>query len=517
MANVQNEAKFYNGNKNLKSTGVQIEFTAEQIQEYVKCASDPCYFIENYCKVVSLDKGIVPFHLRPYQERIINTVNNNRFTIAMLFRQSGKALPLDTPIPTPNGYKCMKDVHVGDFVFDANGIPTKVINETIEKPLEMFEITFDTNETVVCCKDHLWTVYDRLNSRDAIVVDGRKKYVHKKHTYTTEELYNLPYKQTNKNGKNSYAYYIPNTKPLQYAEKQLKIDPYVLGAWLGDGSSADNRFTLEEKNLEHFANNGVVIQPTKGSRKKSNPKCITRKIEGLSLSDLRFYNLINNKHIPNDFLFSSVEQRISLLQGLMDTDGYVSKRGVSQLTFSRKYTNLLDSVLKLLYSLGLKVTIKDKESTNSRTYSFMCTTDMFEVCRIPYKKERLHTCSKKYATYISSRAIVNIRPLNETRMAKCIQVDNANHLYLCGYNCVPTHNSTVMAAYLLWYATFNEHKTAVILANKLATAKEIFSRVQFMHETLPNWIKQGVDEWNKTSCTFENGSRLMCAATSPSE
>ena len=76
--------------------------------------------------------------------------------------------------------------------------------------------------------------------------------------------------------------------------------------------------------------------------------------------------------------------------------------------------------------------------------------------------------------------------------------------------------STVMAAYIMWYATFNDHKTAVILANKLATAKEIFGRVQFMYEELPKWLKQGVMEWNKTSCTFENGSRLMCAATSPS-
>lgn len=73
-----------------------------------------------------------------------------------------------------------------------------------------------------------------------------------------------------------------------------------------------------------------------------------------------------------------------------------------------------------------------------------------------------------------------------------------------------------MAAYILWYATFNDHKTAVILANKLATAKEIFGRVQFMYEGLPDWVKQGVLEWNKTSCSFENGSRLMCAATSPS-
>lgn len=82
--------QYYMGNKNLKATGVQIEYTAEQIQEYVKCSQDPIYFIENYCKVVSLDKGIVPFILRPYQKRIIDAVHNNRFTIAMLFRQSGK-------------------------------------------------------------------------------------------------------------------------------------------------------------------------------------------------------------------------------------------------------------------------------------------------------------------------------------------------------------------------------------------------------------------------------------------
>ena len=78
------------GNPHLTAAGVNIEHTKEQIEEYDKCAKDPIYFIENYCKVVSLDKGIVPFILRPYQKRIIEAVHNNRFTIAMLFRQSGK-------------------------------------------------------------------------------------------------------------------------------------------------------------------------------------------------------------------------------------------------------------------------------------------------------------------------------------------------------------------------------------------------------------------------------------------
>lgn len=81
----------FQGNKNVKAGGTKTAYTKEQIVEYAKCAEDPCYFIENYVKVISLDAGVVPFKLRPYQRRIIDTVHNNRFTLAMLFRQSGKS------------------------------------------------------------------------------------------------------------------------------------------------------------------------------------------------------------------------------------------------------------------------------------------------------------------------------------------------------------------------------------------------------------------------------------------
>lgn len=81
----------FQGNKNVKAGGTKTSYTREQIVEYAKCAEDPCYFIENYVKVISLDAGVVPFKLRPYQRRIVETVHDNRFTIAMLFRQSGKS------------------------------------------------------------------------------------------------------------------------------------------------------------------------------------------------------------------------------------------------------------------------------------------------------------------------------------------------------------------------------------------------------------------------------------------
>jgi len=81
----------YLGNANLKAAGIELEFTKEQVSEYVKCAKNPDYFIREYVKVVSLDKGLVPFDLYSYQEDLVNTIHGNRFIIAKLPRQSGKS------------------------------------------------------------------------------------------------------------------------------------------------------------------------------------------------------------------------------------------------------------------------------------------------------------------------------------------------------------------------------------------------------------------------------------------
>ena len=86
-----NKSKGYLGNQNLKEAGIDIQFTEEQVIEYMKCAKDPVYFIEKYIKVVSLDEGLVPFKLYDFQEDMVQTVHDNRFTIAKLPRQSGKS------------------------------------------------------------------------------------------------------------------------------------------------------------------------------------------------------------------------------------------------------------------------------------------------------------------------------------------------------------------------------------------------------------------------------------------
>ena len=81
----------YLGNPNLKKINTQVEYTKEQIKEYQKCAKDPLYFMLNYVQIVSLDEGLVPFKMYDFQQHIVKTIHDNRFTICKLPRQSGKS------------------------------------------------------------------------------------------------------------------------------------------------------------------------------------------------------------------------------------------------------------------------------------------------------------------------------------------------------------------------------------------------------------------------------------------
>ena len=87
-----NQNETYLGNINVKRDGVQHNFTEKEIKEYIKCSNDPVYFCKTYLKVISLDEGLVPFDLYPYQEKMFEHFNNNRFSIVLACRQSGKSI-----------------------------------------------------------------------------------------------------------------------------------------------------------------------------------------------------------------------------------------------------------------------------------------------------------------------------------------------------------------------------------------------------------------------------------------
>ncbi len=493
----------YRGSSTLKKVNTQIQWTPELVQEFIKCSKDPIYFAETHMKIVNVDKGLITIPLYDYQKEIITTVLNDRFTVAECSRQSGKFLFLDKPLPLFNGgFTTMGQVQVGDVLIDADGKPTTVTfkSDIINRPC--YRIYFDDGSSCDAGDEHQWEVYNRLNK-------------HKKQILTTEQMYKLGWKKQQKTSKyTEYKWYIPTTKPVDYQARPVKIDPYILGVWLGDGTSATNELTCDIHDVKHYQQQSIIF----GKRRiyDNRPNLYTAKIEQLTNETLKFYNLRNNKHIPDDFLYGSIDQRINLVQGLWDTDGFINKSGECSIQLTVKNMRLIEDIYQLLCSLGLRVRKSDhvdkKQNKRSIRLSFTADKQHFCVARIQRKASRQKVLAKR-RRYSLSRTIQNIEPI-ETRPAQCISVDNPRRLYLCGKEYLPTHNTTSIAAFVLWYIIFNENKTVAILANKADTAREILSRIQLAYEHLPKWLQQGVIEWNKGSFELENGSKVLAAATS---
>lgn len=509
----------YNGNPKLKKVGTPVHFTPDQVNEFLKCQNDPVYFIKNYIKIVNVDRGLIPFELWDFQETMVNTFVDYRFSICKLPRQVGKVLRNEEIIPTPQGMRRMDQLKVGSQVFDETGKPCNVVFVSEEQNVPFYKITFDDGSVVECCEDHQWTVFDRLN-QGCTTTNGRKhSFYHREVTDTIKGLYNRHWKRRNARGYDEYAFYIPNTNPVEYEAKKVLVDPYQLGIWLGDGTSRSTDLTCHIKHKTFYEEQGVEFRSNRVAARKSN--LFTSKMNNFTPAQLRHYGIlqtktgIKTKRIPTDYLFNDTKTRIAVLQGLMDTDGFVEKNGVCCIQLTRKNQPLIEDVYTLLCSLGLKVFRSVFENTNSERLQFTVGRDKFDVCRIPHKLERQKK-SLPNERYVYSRTIQNIEPLNVKKTGRCIQVDSPRSLYLCTPSYIPTHNTTTVAATILWLILFHENYSAAILANKLTNAQEILGRLQLAYENMPKWLQHGVIEWNKRYIELENGSKVIAAATSAS-
>lgn len=489
----------FRGNPNLKRSNYNIEWSPEMVREWERCRIDPIYFIENYMFIIANGKKI-NFKLYDWQKDVILSYKNNLRTILATCRQAGKALPLDTPIPTPFGWKTMGELSVGDLVFDENGksVSITAVSPTFENH-DCYKITFDDRTTVISDAEHIWTVQPlrRVNTENL----------------TTKEMFDIGATYNDSRNKVISRWNIPNCKPLNYQSKEIPIDPYLLGVWLGDGESADGRITCHEMDLPFYKN--LINENFSPNHRKDHIYTGTVYDLGPKLKSIK---LKKNKHIPREYLQNSVEVRLALLQGLMDTDGWVEKNGQNCIALSyNRYPQLIEDVYELLVGLGLKVFRKKYDKTDSERLYFHCSKNMFPVFRLPRKLDKQVTTSQ-VPSYTGSRFIRSIEKI-ETVPTKCITVDSKNHLFLCSKHCIPTHNSTTTVGYILWLILFSSSdnpKTVAILANKADVAQEMILRIQYAYENIPIWLQQGIKAggWNKTSITLENDSRVFSAATS---
>lgn len=481
----------YRDNPNLKRSGIVVNYTSHQLQEFIKCSQDPVYFIDSYCKIITLDGGLVPFKLWPFQKNLIDTIHNNRFTIVKLPRQVGKALDIETPILTSKGFKKLKEIQKNDIIYGPDGNETKVkfITEIMnDRPC--YNVKFSNGDILIADEEHLWEVNKHQGTKNQILT-------------TKQILTNLETGTENK-------FYIEITKPLNFNKKQLPIDPYTLGVWLGDGGTYDGRITCSESDL-NFYKTRFDMCPTI-SKSKRNPN-----VRGFSIiklnSKLKENNLIKNKHIPIDYMLSSYDQRLELIKGLMDTDGSITTHnGVCQ--FYQKNEQIIDAFRTILASLGIKSTKKEKiikKYPDNIYYTVNFTPIGIDIFKLPRKLQIQqsfnHNHPKLSRLYIHSIEKIKSIPV------RCLEVDNENHLFLAGTTLIPTHNTQSTIAYMLWVILFTDAQNILIAANKRQVAEDILEKLKIAYENMPIWLQQGVIEWNKGNIELENGSKIRATST----
>lgn len=427
-----------------------------------------------------------------------------RFKVVVAGRRWGKALALDTPIPTPHGWTTMGELRDGDEVFDESGKPCRVTHaHAVMHGRPCYEIEFSDGTKVVADEEHLWSTWDKAARKN---VRRNPSGAHGAKVRTTRQIIDTLTAGTKDENNHS----IPCAGAVQYPEARLRLDPYMLGAWLGDGDSRCAALTCGDEELPHFSAAvekliGAKPHMTQDPRTGAWRVAITggRGCEHGFQKGLRELNLLANKHIPRAYLQGSVAQRLALMQGLMDTDGSIFEHA-GNCEFTSVNKRLADDVLELALSLGIKATlITGTAKLNGRDcgakYRVRFTTAM-QVFRLPRKAEK-NLRARKFR--VDHRFIVAVRPV-ESVPVRCITVDSPNALYLCSRAFIATHNTQLAKVSLIKFAR-KKKRLVWYVAPSYRMAKQIMWPE--LVESIPRaWVKK----YNETvlTITLVNGTKI---------
>ena len=396
----------------------------------------------------------------------------------------GKALCLETPIPTPNGWRTMGELQAGDYVFGADGKPTRILQAfDVLENRECYELEFDTGDKIIADAEHLWHTFTArdlvgLTRKDPEWRAARRAKRASRATgkrsaaftaaivarnracptaatpaptggvRTTREILET---LTTAKGRKNHA--IPIAKPLERTTAELPMEPYLFGLWLGDGTSQGYTFTSADAEILQAWRDG-------GFKVTKYPNPYTYGIGGIN-AVLRPMGVLKNKHVPRIYLEASAAQRLALLQGLMDTDGYANPDGSVEFDNTRK--ELAHAVLELVLSLGWKPTIKEGRAKLKGVdcgpkwrVTWRPTEPVFRIVR---KASRHRTDNLRRTQQF--RYIVAVRPVPSVPV-RCISVDAADRLFLAGRGLIPTHNSFGLLMAATQYATVPGYSALIL-------------------------------------------------------
>jgi len=363
-----------------------------------------------------------PFHVAYYRVLDLFAKRKIKKLIIQAPPQHGKALRVDTPVLTTQGWKRHKDLRPGDFVFGEDGKPKRVIWNSGAYDCESQNVNFADDFSIIAARQHEWVIYADHDDRK-----GRIREI-----VETQNIFAR---------RNRRAPFIPADAVIEMPERELPIDPYLLGVWLGDGNSYDKWITCGAEDIEHLR---PIAKAIKGDRKAYRVH-----LRGLETSELRKLGVLFNKHIPILYLLASVEQRRELLRGLMDTDGCANTRGTCE--FSQKAGQLANDVFVLLRTLGYKPT---RHTYAAKFYGKDCG-EKVRICFNPDKGNSVFKIERKQTRIDNKpradraekkRFFIDSVSDAGTQKVNCIEVEGG--IYLVGVELVPTHNSQGSSRFL---------------------------------------------------------------------
>ncbi|MFF0231705.1 replicative DNA helicase [Micromonospora sp. NPDC005252] len=491
-------------------------------------------------------------------DRLLNGLHAGQLIIVAGRPGLGKALALDTPLPTPDGWTTMGEVKVGDRLIGADGHPTTVTHAfEVRHDRPCYEVEFSDGSVLVADAEHLWKTTTRASRRagdvrrrnhwrpetverlrvaaatstDTVTIHELASSVGAELVHTAQRVTRdiprgaSPTMRGRPGARPARAYparalyggllnrverwtasladsvqpgvfttaqiratlrtetadrrlnhAVTNAAPLNLPDRLLPIPPYTLGAWLGDGSSADSRITTVDPGiLRRIEEDGFEIRQSRSVSTlytilpKSCPVCDRRRNGCVACGNrpsslvrsLRESGVLNVKHIPEAYLRASEGQRRALLAGLLDTDGTVT--GTGNVQFTSTSERLAADVYELIVSLGYRCSISLKavegrkpETSVAYNVNFTTTDEVFGLAR----KRDAHVARRRGEgpARTGCRFIVDVRPVPSVPV-RCVTVDNDDHLYLAGRSMIPTHNST---------ASMDFARNAAIRANQAA-------------------------------------------------
>jgi len=490
-------------------------------------------------------------------DELTNGLHPGQMVIIAARPAMGKALALDTPLPTPSGWTTMGEVQVGDELYGADGTPTRVVAATeVMTNRPCYEVTFSDGSVIVADAQHQWLTETRAARKSKWVAASNHNRTRNQRTHasvvTTSDI-----ARTLRVGNEARANHaVLNASPVQGLQSDLLIAPYVLGAWLGAGHSASNQITCETDEIPMFIEAcGFEVEPQGGmlySIKLPQPRLQPRPCQvcgveftpanvnvtscgkscegknkggsapcrdcgkpysggfrcaactrdhGSFTALLRKLDVLGNKHIPVRYLRAAEASRRELLAGLLDTGGTVVRNsGSVQLAVTKE--RLASDVYELVVGLGYRCTVRTKRVKGRDEASSVCYILTFstvdDVFRL-HRKQILHKETRPASTSrIGRRYVTSVRKIASVPV-RCVEVDNESHLYLAGRSMIPTHNST-LGLDICRAAAIHHNLTSVIFSLEM-TRNEITMRLLSAEARIPlNHMRNGHmndEDWAK--------------------